>query len=62
VAPYWFDLALAGQLSEVALGGGAADADLFRDLGGRNVIVCGFEQLADVGHGRTPGHRAATVV
>ena len=29
-----FDLALSSQLGEVALGGGAADSDLFGDLGG----------------------------
>jgi hypothetical protein len=33
-----FDLALSSQLGEVALGGGAADSDLFGDVRGRDVV------------------------
>ena len=47
------DLALASELGEVALGGGAADSDLFGDVRGRHVVRRGLEQLPDAGHGRS---------
>src|SRR5437588_6378136 len=47
------DLALASELGEVALGGGAADADLFGDVRGRQVVRRGVEQLPDARHGRS---------
>ena len=47
------DLALASELGEVALGGGAADSDLFGDVRGRQVVRRGVEQLPDAGHGRS---------
>src|SRR5947209_7296305 len=48
------DLAVTGELGEVALCGGAADANLLGDLGGGHVAGRGLEQLSDPGHCR-PG-------
>ena len=47
------DLAVTGELGEVALCGGAADSDLVGDLGGGHVMRRGLEQLSDPGHGRS---------